>query len=101
MTRSGAETEKIVGLTPHTALFTFAGDRSAVFSVFAVINLLLLDSLVPYWVAGSDWLVDRQRSGPHVDNAHFPIHLLGGRCVLLQEVHRKPKPDEIKIEEVA
>jgi hypothetical protein len=75
---------------------------SAIFTVFAVINLLLLDSLVPYWVAGSDWLwwIDSEAVRMWMTLIFLFIFWVAG-VFCYKKFIEKPKPDDIKIEEVA
>lgn len=103
LTRQWGKTERIIGLTPgRHILYLLPAIGSAVFSVFAVITLLLLDSLVPYWVAGSGWLwwIDSEAVRMWTTLIFLFIFWVAG-VFCYKKFIEKPKPDEQKIEEKA
>ncbi len=100
LTRQWGKTEKTIGLTPGRHLeYLLPALGSAAFTLFAIINLLLLYTVVPIWVAGSDWLwwIDSEAVRMWATLAFLFIFWVAG-VFCYKKFIEKPKPDEIQLE---
>lgn len=103
LTRQWGKTEKILGMTANRhVIYLLPPIGSAIFTFFAVICLLILYALVPYWVVGSGWFwwIDSEAVRMWTTLIFIGIFWVAG-VFCYKKFIEKPKPDEIKIEDEA
>jgi hypothetical protein len=99
MTRQWGKTAKTIGVTPQRhILHLLPAVGSAVFTFCAVIGLLILYVVVPYWVAGS-WMefLDGEAARMWTTLIFFGLFWMAGMYCFNKFIE-KPKPDEIELD---
>jgi hypothetical protein len=98
VTRQWGKTEKTLGITPgRHILHLLPALGSAVFTLFAIIALLILYVLVPYWVAGT-WMefIDSEAIRMWTTLIFIGLFWMAGMYCFNKFIE-KPKPDEIEV----